>query len=122
MRFGFALFTLLGSSWGRFGPPLASFLFSFSIFDFFRSDFGAVSGSQMEPWGPGRAMLNGAWEISDGLGIDLVGLFFRVAARICFVDPLELFGAVLWCFLLHFGVSGVSWVPFGALQQACWNL
>ena len=93
-----------------------------SIFDRFRDDLGAVLGSQMEPRERGRAMLNGAWEISDGLGIDLVRLFFRVAARVCFDDPLPFFWAVLWCFLLHFGVSGVSWVPFGALQQACWNL
>ena len=68
-------------------------------------------------------MLIGPWAVQDGLGIDLVRSFFRLAVRDRFFDPLELLLGSSWGALGPvFGRLGLSWARFGARWWSFWSL
>ena len=68
-------------------------------------------------------MLIGPWAVQDGLGIDLVRSFFRLAVRDYFFDPLELLLGPSWGALGHvLGCLELSWARFGAFRRAFWSL
>ena len=83
-------------------------LFFASIFDRFGVDFGAVLASQKGGPGLGKFVLIGPWAVQDGLGIDLVWSFFRLAVWDRFFGPLGLLLGSFW------GLLGSFWSLWGS--------
>ena len=83
----------------------------------------------MAPGGGRVVVLIGPWAVQDGLGIDLVRSFFRLAVWVRFFGPLErllgsswvAFGFVLDHLGLSWGRLGLSWARFWAVRMACWS-